>query len=271
MEDKWIVGLDCAVDPRHTGVAIGVLSGDCLSLKRAKLCSKECSPAATAVEFAEGRKDVLFAFDAPLGWPQSLGVELATHQAGRSLSTCADRLFRRDTDRFIKCHVGKQPLDVGADRIARAAVSALGILKAIAAELGEEIPLAWATAVRGRSAIEVYPAATLEAHVMLATGYKKPEQRAARENIVDSLSKLITIEEADRPALLANADVLDAVVCVLAGADFLRGKSLAPNDLPTAQKEGWIWVHDPVKRRPACNPLVERTETAKSAVPPLTS
>jgi predicted RNase H-like nuclease len=253
LEDKWIVGIDCAVDPERTGVAIGVLSGDHLSLGRAGLCSRACSPAATALEFADGRRDVLFALDAPLGWPQPLGVELSTHEAGRSLGTCADRLFRRETDRFIKCHVGKQPLDVGADRIARAAVSALGILQAIGAEIGEEIQLAWSSAVSGRVAIEVYPAATLEAHGLLASGYKKPEQRPAREAIVDSLSTLMTIEEKGRQVLLENADVLDSVVCVLAGADFLLGRSLAPINVPTAKKEGWIWVRDPV-RRPACNP-----------------
>jgi Protein of unknown function (DUF429) len=116
LEAKWIVGIDCAVDPQRTGAAVGVLSGDHLSLKRVNLCSNDCLPAATAVEFVEGQRDVLFALDAPLGWPQALGIELSNHKAGGPLSTCADRLFRRDTDRFIKCRAGKQPLDVGADR-----------------------------------------------------------------------------------------------------------------------------------------------------------
>jgi predicted RNase H-like nuclease len=250
---KWIVGIDCAVDPQRTGAAVGLLSGEHLSLRRVKLCSNDCLPPSTAVEFAEDQRDVLFALDAPLGWPQALGVELRDHEAGRPLGTGADRLFRRDTDRFIKRHIGKQPLDVGADRIARAAVSALGILHAIAAELEEQIKLAWRPTDRGRMAIEVYPAATLEAHGIRATRYKKPEQRPARESIVDSLSKLMIIEEEMRQALLASADVLDAAVCVLAGADFLLGRSLPPEDLPTAKKEGWIWVRDPVKW-PACNP-----------------
>lgn len=132
-------------------------------------------------------------------------------------------------------------------------MSALGILHAIAEELGEQIKLAWRPTDQSRIAIEVYPAATLEAHGIRATRYKKPEQRPAREAIVDSLSKLMSIEEEARQALLASADALDAAVCVLAGADFLLGRSLPPENLPTAKKEGWIWVREPVKR-PACSP-----------------
>ncbi|HSG40407.1 MAG TPA: hypothetical protein VLE27_12275, partial [Thermoanaerobaculia bacterium] len=86
----------------------------------------------------------------------------------------------------------------------------------------------------------------------------KPEQRPAREAIVDSLSKLMTIEKNGQQVLLDNADVLDSVVCVLAGADFLLRKSLAPVDLPTAKKEGWIWVRDPIEP-PARNPA-DRTD-----------
>jgi len=39
-----------------------------------------------------------------------------------------------------------------------------------------------------------------------------------------------------------NADILDAIVCVLSGADFLRGQAYFPYDEAEAKKEGWIWV-----------------------------
>ena len=44
----------------------------------------------------------------------------------------------------------------------------------------------------------------------------------------------------------SSADVLDAVVCVLAGADFLRRKCIPiPDNLrDIAPKEGWIWVRE---------------------------
>jgi len=47
---------------------------------------------------------------------------------------------------------------------------------------------------------------------------------------------------ADTSPLLANADVLDAAVCVLAASDFLQGWAMPPEDHPRAEREGWIWV-----------------------------
>lgn len=40
-----------------------------------------------------------------------------------------------------------------------------------------------------------------------------------------------------------NVDILDAVICILAGADFLRSRCYCPErKLDQATKEGWIWV-----------------------------
>jgi len=50
--------------------------------------------------------------------------------------------------------------------------------------------------------------------------------------------------------LLDNPDVLDAVVCVLAGRDFLCGNARPPEHMDLALKEGWIWVRDPVHECP---------------------
>ena len=44
---------------------------------------------------------------------------------------------------------------------------------------------------------------------------------------------------------LEDADALDAMLCVLAGADFLAGKAYSPTDLALAKKEGWIWIRKP--------------------------
>jgi hypothetical protein len=54
--------------------------------------------------------------------------------------------------------------------------------------------------------------------------------------------------------LLENSHMLDAVVCVLAGADFLRGQCFRPKNLLSSKKEGWIWVREP-ELKPACNPV----------------
>src|ERR1700732_4645810 len=244
MTDRRIIGIDCAVDPCHVGVANGVLSGDQLSLIDVKLCSCSCLPAATAAAYAQGHGDVLFALDAPLGWSRHLGPELFRHSAGQPMEVSADRLFRRETDGFVRENVGKQPLDVGADRIARTARDALDVLQAIGTQLGEQVELAWDESARGRKAIEVYPAATLKAHGVRASGYKKPEDSEGRREIAAALEERMTIKGGGQ-LLLKNSHALDAAVCVLAGADFFRGQSLRPKDPLTSRQEGWIWVRNP--------------------------
>jgi len=42
-----------------------------------------------------------------------------------------------------------------------------------------------------------------------------------------------------------NDDALDAVVCLLAGYDYMQGEVMRPDDQALAQKEGWIWVRQP--------------------------
>ena len=41
-----------------------------------------------------------------------------------------------------------------------------------------------------------------------------------------------------------SADALDAVVCVLAGRDFLEGFEVPPDAPDLARREGWIWTAD---------------------------
>jgi len=39
--------------------------------------------------------------------------------------------------------------------------------------------------------------------------------------------------------------LLDAALCCLGAADFMRKQVIAPEDLPRARREGWIWVSPP--------------------------
>jgi hypothetical protein len=55
----------------------------------------------------------------------------------------------------------------------------------------------------------------------------------------------VAIDKPEKDIALANADALDAIVCVLSGLDFRGGEAYHPKDfglLETAVKEGWIWV-----------------------------
>ncbi len=197
------------------------------------------------------RETILIALDAPLGWPMGLGEVLQYHSAGSPADRCSNEMFRRSTDRYIKEKVDKQPLDVGADRIARTAHTTLKELNILRNKNGSEIPLAWSSDdLEGIQAIEVYPAATLKSHGLRFNGYKKTKdscKRAEREEIATKLRDYLNLRDNDFRTVLDNDDALDAVVCLLAAADFIRGDSMPPppDYSETARREGWIWCLEP--------------------------
>lgn len=45
-----------------------------------------------------------------------------------------------------------------------------------------------------------------------------------------------------RAEVVATDDAFDAVVCALAGFDFVNGRCFTSEDLSLAKKERWIWV-----------------------------
>jgi hypothetical protein len=140
-----LIGIDCATEDARIGLAHGSADGADLHVLDARQCSRDQPAMQTIGEWITTREhtQTLLAIDAPLGWPAALGEALAGHQAGDAISVGAHDLFRRDTDRFIKRTLGKQALDVGADRIARTAHAALGLLGELRRRLGDAIPLAW--------------------------------------------------------------------------------------------------------------------------------
>ena len=237
-----IIGIDCAVDAKKVGIAVGSFSSvNCRLLPLPDL-GKAQSVEKIICNSIEQSAQTLLALDAPLGWPDALGKALSDHSAGSKIAFPADLLFRRATDRFVKKKFNKQPLDVGADRIARTAKAALGLLERIRSLTGLAIPLAWEPFYTEKAAaIEVYPAGTLIAHGLPSIGYKKKDQKDARKKILDGLRHCMSIE-IDLSKAEGNADVLDGIVCVLSGFDFLTGRAFPPDHSIEAQKEGWIWV-----------------------------
>lgn len=236
-----IIGIDCATDPANVGLARAVCEKDAATLLDA-IAGTDYPPKRVAdwINHSEGR--VLLALDAPLGWPQPLATALMRHRAGEALRGNPDDLFSRATDRHVHEILEKRPLEVGADRIARTAHSAMRMLTEVRAKVGKPIPLAWRWDAAERiSAIEVYPAATLLAYRIPTMGYKGAAGSKARSRIIAELSRFVTIER-HRRELLTNAHALDALVCVLAGIDFLEGRALPPPDQELSLEEGWIWV-----------------------------
>lgn len=240
-----IVGVDCATQTKRVGLALARHSTSGCRVVEAKVCRDVTTPAEVIAEWIGDSAGVLLALDAPLGWPAPLGDALSKHAAGLQITEPANILFRRNTDRFVKRLTGKTPLDVGADRIARTAHSALFLLAELRRRLGEPIPLVWATPLKERvAAIEVYPAATLLAYGAILKGYKADARLAERQSIFRILEKRVDCSTL-AAQVCASADTFDAVVCVLAAVDFLEGWAIPPDQPQLALKEGWIWVRRP--------------------------
>lgn len=229
-----LLGIDCSTDPRKTGMAMGDVVDGVARMTHCATGSRDALPVAIALEWLAGCEDVVIGLDAPLGWPRALGAELSKHQAGAHIGVDSNALFRRVTDGDIKRRLGKQPLDVGADRIARTAAAALRLIDALRMATGRRVPLAWSPRERERwTAIEVYPAATRIAHGAPAGGGSIEGLAAALDcsGVMDAVRR--------------SPDAADACVCALAVADFLAGRAVPPADEATARVEGWIWVADP--------------------------
>jgi uncharacterized protein DUF429 len=234
MSAVTIIGVDCATQPAKTGLAIGQMDGDQVAI-RESLCASRKRPASEIIaSWSREPTRVLLAMDAPLGWPAALSEALAGHQAGQSLRMTADQMSHRVTDDEIHRRLGNRPLEVGANLIARTAHAALSLLARLRQELAEDIPLAWDTQWLSRiAAIEVYPAAT-----------RRARGAPAGTRLLEGLDHLFSPNVA---RLSQSPHAQDAILCVLAGADFLRNRSAGPTtgQMEQARREGWIWVPDP--------------------------
>ena len=252
-----IIGIDCATLDKKTGLACGTYNSGFLRVEEVTLGSTQKPVHETVLDWMESAQNpdsILIAMDAPLGWPISLGKKLSQHHAGGPIGIAPNTLFRRETDSFIKEKIGKQPLDVAADRIARTAHKALEILGKIQERSGVHIPLAWtAGRLNQPAAIEVYPAATLLAHGLEIKGYKGSQGDQIRSALLEELKDQLDIP-VDTDILIANDDAFDAVVCLLAGADFLRQEVYLPLNLNHAKQEGWIWVKKKLKLKKCSEP-----------------
>jgi len=237
-----VIGIDCATDPKKIGISFGYYR-NCEMIITNTIVSKDFATMYRYLfDYINKNDIILIAMDAPLGWPTSMGHALYNHNAGDPIQIESNSMFRRETDRFIKRKIGKQSLDVGADRIARTAHSALSIIEEIRKHTNRDVTMIWdPTNIQDVNLIEVYPAATLDCYNIVSTGYKESNKSDLRKVIIESLSNHIIIET-DKNLILHNADALDSVICLLAAKDFIMGNVLYPENIELAKKEGWIWV-----------------------------
>lgn len=225
-----IIGIDCATQPEKVGLALARVGGPLLEIEQVAVGSRQRDPASIAAAWLADRDSVLLALDAPLGWPTELGHSLSQHRAGHAIAPSPDSLFHRHTDSELCKRLGKRPLEVGANLIARTAHAALALLAELRRRTGREIPLAWEpSACHGTAAIEVYPAATLMTR-RFSNGPDCLELFKSEVRLPSS------------PLVASSGHARDAVICAIAGSDFLAGACVSPTDLGLAMKEGWIWA-----------------------------
>ena len=286
-EEVTIIGIDCATKLENVGVAVGSYGGGvCVEkpflgndteVRKKKFKKHVClrDLVEYLVNKIQRRHRVLLALDAPLGWPDGMRTELAAHAAGRPLAIGRQRMFSRVTDRFVCFRTEKDPLDVGADKIAKTAHWALDLLKQLREATGKEIPLAWTPRdVLGPkervAAIEVYPALALSALAPKEFGRchartKKEKKYCFRENepkefgrgyknkgesgvcprgqiwnrLADFCSYGLKKDEQPR-----TDHEIDAVLCVQIAHEFVRYDCVDPPaefPMDVLRREGWIW------------------------------
>lgn len=250
-EELQLIGVDCATDPRKTGLCLGRFTKGRLNIEEVRLGDDEDSMLRCLLGWLDSPTRTLIGLDAPLGWPDALRNTLPDHRAGQGTGHDSRAMFSRVTDAFIQKHpcFGKWPLEVGANFIARTANHTLALLDELRRELKLPVGLAWDPETWSKvAAIEVYPWATLVAHGVEVPSYKLKGQRDGRAQILEGLlNESVDIAEAARCCCLESADALDSVVAALAVADFVRGHAMGPPEEMTevARREGWIWVKEP--------------------------
>lgn len=236
-----IIGIDAAVASEKTGVAIALQTNDQWRLEDIRCGKRNQSIADLVLSLIDPTLPVLVAMDAPLGWPTPLRSALSTHRAGDPIDLDPRFDFARETDRFVREKVGLKPIDIGADRIARTAAAALGLIAELRKGLNQALPLIVtpAQATQG-GVIEVYPAATLKQRNLPYRQYKKPEMTQVRREIATAISEELPFKLGIDCAIDSD-HCLDAAICVLAAIDFLAKQCHEPPRLDLLQTEGWIW------------------------------
>jgi len=245
-----LIGLDAASQRSKFGYALGHFDPESgrVTVDRAGLLDDGNDVLRNQiVPFICGGERALIAIDAPLGWPDGLKQLLQGHEAGMPppAGLAKDASFRRHTENQVR--KVKIPLEVAADRIARAAFEALCVLNELRSESKQPLPLAWSPDFTGAASIEVYPGATLAVRKLARPKYKQTDQTSGREQIAMSLvheGLVGTLPTEPLRRALQDADILDAILCMVAARDFLMGECEPPDmaHIDQARREGWIWV-----------------------------
>ncbi len=251
-EGLVLLGLDAASDLGKFGYSVCKINGTAKS-RTSQLCDSGVLGNYDHIKkifnkYVLGARRTVIAIDAPLGWPEPFSNAVSLHAAGRHLSDMnKDELLKRKTDQYVKDRFKVNPLEVSADKIARASVSALNVLSHFRGLCSDKkLELAWSHRdLPCVSAIEVYPAASLKAWGLPHKKYKGFEYLETAKRIAfDLRTRAPWMDELLPKGKRDRGDIFDAGLCVLAAIDFIFGDADGPcaEDMQRATKEGWIWV-----------------------------
>lgn len=228
------LGIDLAAADKQTAAAI---IDWCGSTARVESIESSVSDARLLELIHEADKTGI---DVPLGWPEEFIEFITAHQNHEALPPYQrNRLWHRETDRFVYQHSKQRPLSVSADRIGITAMRA-SVLMATLASRGEVIDRTGQARI-----VEVYPAAALRVWGFACSGYKGPKCRDALCRLADDLSRRTTswLDLNSTQERCKKSDhVLDAVIAALVARAATCGLSHSvPHELQArARREGWI-------------------------------
>ncbi|HEY4616521.1 MAG TPA: DUF429 domain-containing protein, partial [Citricoccus sp.] len=236
------IGIDLAAAAERTGAAVLVQdprSGR-LMLEQALLGADDDVIVELVSESDKAGVDV------PFGWPEPFVRLVAGHRAGtltpapESGPSWRRELALRTTDRAVQELTGLTPLSVSTDRIAYPALRWANLAARMRAA-GVPVEPDGAGV-----ACEVYPAAALRTWGLPFRAYKKAGREPVRTDLVAALTgRLPHLDLAGHTeTLVAQDDVLDALVSALVAREVYHGNSHLPDaaHLAPARREGWVHV-----------------------------
>ncbi len=249
VQRRRFLGVDLAVRPQNTGVALLDLRTDSLDASLAGVSAADDAALVSLVD-----RHTVVGLDAPLGWPVDFVKAIKRHGAFETAKSWdVAQLRYRETDRFVKETTGTSPLSVSADLIGGVAMRAAGLQVQWAAMWGAPQPRDGT----GRL-VEVYPRPALHAWQLLqgratykgaTTARKRSEQRAQRECMLASLlgrAPWLHLAPELLEACVASDHVFDALISALVAYASTRGETWPPpasgRAATRAAVEGWIHI-----------------------------
>jgi hypothetical protein len=244
-------GIDLAAQPANTGIC--VIDWEARRVVRAVANDPGLGDdelVAVITDPAVERTGV----DAPFGWPDEFVAAVRAHHDGAGwpepeAGTSADprqRMRLRRTDLVVAAETGRWPMSVSADRIAVAAMRCARLQWLVAGVAGASA--VDRSGVSGRMA-ETYPAASLAAWALPATGYKGAGAEAVSRRATSLTGVLertgLTADDEVVVRLAASDHIFDALVCAVVARAILDGATAGPppDERDVARREGWIhWL-----------------------------